>query len=80
VQLVERETLDRELVDVAVEGGRVRLKVARRRGAIVNVAPEFDDCVRVAEATGRPIKVVQAEAMRVWGEGSHFEGPKVHGS
>ena len=65
-EFVERETLDRELVAVAVQGGQVRLKVARRRGEIVNVAPEFDDCVRIAEATGRPIKVVQADAMREW--------------
>jgi pyridinium-3,5-bisthiocarboxylic acid mononucleotide nickel chelatase len=66
IESVERETLEREWTDVAVDGGRVRIKVARRRGEIVNAAPEFDDCVRVAEATGRPIKFIQAEAMREW--------------
>jgi uncharacterized protein (TIGR00299 family) protein len=63
---VERETLDRTWVDVATPGGSVRIKVARRRGAIVNAAPEFEDCVRVASATGRPIKEIQAEAMHAW--------------
>jgi uncharacterized protein (TIGR00299 family) protein len=63
---VDRETLDRAWVDVAIPGGSVRIKVARRRGAIVNAAPEFEDCVRVASATGRPIKEVQAEAMDAW--------------
>ena len=30
------------------------------------VLGEFDDCVRVAAATGQPVKAVQAEALRVW--------------
>jgi uncharacterized protein (TIGR00299 family) protein len=66
IERVERETLDRRWEDVTVEGGRVRIKVASRRGEVVNAAPEFDDCVRVAAATGRPIKIVQAEALRAW--------------
>lgn len=66
VERVERETLDRRWDDVTVEGGRVRIKVASRRGEVVNAVPEFDDCVRVAGATGRPIKVVHADALRAW--------------
>ncbi len=63
---VERETLDRTSVEVAVPGGLVRVKVASRAGEVLNAAPEFDDCVRVAAATGRPVKTVQAEALRAW--------------
>jgi uncharacterized protein (DUF111 family) len=63
---VEREVLERHWVEVAVTGGVVRVKVAGRRGEVLNAAPEFDDCVRVAAATGRPVKAVQAEAMQVW--------------
>jgi uncharacterized protein (TIGR00299 family) protein len=66
IQHVEREVLDRTSVDVTIPGGTVRIKVARRRGEVVNAAPEFDDCVRVAQATGRPIKDVQADAIRAW--------------
>ena len=66
VERIERETLDRTWEDVALEGGTVRIKIARRRGEIVNAAPEFDDCVRVATAMGKPIKVVQADALRAW--------------
>ena len=65
-QDVWRETLDRTWVEVAVTGGTIRIKVATRRGQVVNAAPEFDDCVRVATATARPVKLVQAEAMRAW--------------
>jgi uncharacterized protein (TIGR00299 family) protein len=63
---VQRDTLDRRFVDVPVTGGRVRVKVAGRAGQILNVAPEFEDCVRVAEASGASVKDVQAEAMRAW--------------
>jgi hypothetical protein len=64
--LMERETLEREWVQLDVDGGPVRIKIARRRGEIVNAAPEFEDCVRVAQASSRPVKVVQSDAMRAW--------------
>lgn len=63
---VARETLERRWVEVPVEGGRVRIKIAARHGEDLNAAPEFEDCLRVAAATGRPVKVVQADAMRAW--------------
>jgi hypothetical protein len=66
IERVARETLDRAWVDVTVEGGIVRIKIASRRGEVLNAAPEFDDCLRVATATGRPVKTVQAEALRAW--------------
>jgi uncharacterized protein (TIGR00299 family) protein len=66
IETVERETLTREWVDVQIAGGTVRIKVASRRGEVLNVSPEFDDCVRVAAETGQPLKAVQAEAMRVF--------------
>jgi len=65
-ETVERETLERTWADVATSGGSIRIKVARRRGQVVNAAPEFDDCVRVAAGSGRPVKEVQAEAMDAW--------------
>lgn len=67
---VWRETLDRRWDTVAVCGGEVRVKVATRRGAVLGATPEFDDCVRVADATGQPVRAVQAEAMRVWAAGA----------
>jgi hypothetical protein len=61
-----RETLDRRFETVAVRGGEVRVKVAVRRGDVVGAAPEFDDCVRIADATGRAVRDVRAEALQVW--------------
>jgi uncharacterized protein (DUF111 family) len=63
---VWRETLERRLVEVDIAGGRVRVKVSGRQGVTLNVVPEFDDCVRVAQASRQPIKDVQAEALRAW--------------
>lgn len=66
IERVRRETLDRRWVEVATEGGPVRIKIAERDGVIVNAAPEFEDCLRVAMATGRAVKDVQAEALAAW--------------
>jgi uncharacterized protein (TIGR00299 family) protein len=66
---VERECLEREAVAVATPVGTIRMKLARRQGAIVNAAPEFEDCARAARESGRPLKDVQALAMKAWLEG-----------
>jgi hypothetical protein len=63
---VRRETLDRHTETVEIDGGAVRVKVAGRRGEVLNAVPEFDDCLRLAHQTGRPLKQVQAEAQRAW--------------
>jgi uncharacterized protein (TIGR00299 family) protein len=57
-----RETLDREIVTVDTAVGPVRVKVARRGSDILNVSPEFEDCVRLATEHGRPVKEIQALA------------------
>ena len=60
---VTRETLRRELVPVSTRFGEVRCKVAWRGAAVVNVAPEFDDCARLAEQHGVSVKVLHAVAV-----------------
>jgi uncharacterized protein (TIGR00299 family) protein len=59
-----RECLDREKVTVETPLGPVRFKVAKRNGEVLNASPEFDDCARIAAATGTPIKDVQSTAMK----------------
>jgi len=61
-----RECLDRESMTVTTELGTVRIKVARRRGELLNAAPEFDDCVRLATEHQVPTKHVQALAMKAY--------------
>jgi uncharacterized protein (TIGR00299 family) protein len=63
---MERECLERETVVVTTPLGAVRFKVARRHGRVLNAQPEFDDLVRLANATSRPVKDVQALAAKAW--------------
>ena len=65
-QEVERECLAREFVAVPTPYGEVRVKVARRAGAVVNAAPEFEDCARLAAASGVSVKTVQAAATKAY--------------
>ena len=61
-----RECLDRETHTVTTPFGDVRVKIARRGGEVLNASPEFDDCVRLAEASGKSVKEVQAAATKAW--------------
>ena len=61
-----RECLDRETVVVETALGAVRFKVARRNGDVLNAAPEFDDCVRLAAQHNVPVKQVQALATQAY--------------
>ena len=61
-----RECLERHLVAVETPLGTIPIKVARRGGAVLNAAPEFEDCVRVAETHGLSVKQVHAVAMKAY--------------
>jgi uncharacterized protein (DUF111 family) len=45
----------------------VRIKVAKLGEAIVNLAPEYEDCHRLALETGKPLKEVYAAAQAAAG-------------
>ena len=60
---VERSVLDRELIEVLTQYGKVRVKVGRLGGRQLNAAPEFDDCRQVAEHHGVAVKEVMAAAI-----------------
>ena len=68
---MDRERLDREQIDVETPLGSVRFKVARRPGerAVLNAAPEFEDCARLAEEHGLPVKEVQAVVTKAYLDG-----------
>jgi pyridinium-3,5-bisthiocarboxylic acid mononucleotide nickel chelatase len=66
----DRDVLERSTVVVNTAVGDIRIKVARRNGEVLNAAPEFDDCVQAAAASGRPVKDVQALAARAFADRS----------
>ena len=61
-----RERLDREQVCVETPLGPVQFKLGRLAGRVVNAAPEFDDCVRLAAERGLPVKEIQAIATKAY--------------
>jgi uncharacterized protein (TIGR00299 family) protein len=63
---VLRERLEREIVAVETPLGSIRFKVARLGDTIVNAAPEFEDCLRIASERGVPVKDVQATASKAY--------------
>jgi uncharacterized protein (DUF111 family) len=62
---VGKRALDRSWIEVDVDGQRVRVKLARLGGEVVNVSPEFEDVAAAAKVLGRPVKAVLAEAAAV---------------
>jgi hypothetical protein len=61
---VGRVTLARTTREVAIEGGAVRVKVAVFGGETVRFGPEYEDCRRIAEKTGRPLREVIEAVLR----------------
>jgi pyridinium-3,5-bisthiocarboxylic acid mononucleotide nickel chelatase len=60
----QRRVLPREWVNVGTEFGEVRIKVSRVNGRILHVAPEFEDCKKLAAEKDVPLQRVIAEALR----------------
>lgn len=59
-----RETLERRAVPVETPWGRVTVKLGLAAdGSIVNRAPEFEDCRRLAESAGVPLKEIYRAAL-----------------
>jgi hypothetical protein len=56
-----RRILQREEVRVETRFGTVRMKIGSGEG-IRKTSPEYDDCRRLAEAAGVPIRVVERAA------------------
>ena len=62
---VVRDELDRRTETVETEFGPVRVKLGLRGGEVWNVAPEYEDCVAVAQERAVPLKRVMASAAAV---------------
>jgi uncharacterized protein (TIGR00299 family) protein len=59
-----RKKLIRENVQVKTPFGEVEIKVARLGKKIMNAAPEYESCYRIAKEKGIPLKEVQQQAMK----------------
>ncbi|MEW6058573.1 MAG: nickel pincer cofactor biosynthesis protein LarC [Actinomycetota bacterium] len=63
--LVHKRALAREIHKVETRYGTVAVKIGTLDGRVVTVAPELDDCARVARETGIAARDVYEEAVRI---------------
>jgi uncharacterized protein (TIGR00299 family) protein len=63
MQELKRVVLPRRIQTVRTSAGVVRIKVAETAQGLVKAAPEYQDCKRIAERTGRPVREIMEEAM-----------------
>jgi uncharacterized protein (TIGR00299 family) protein len=61
----ERAKSDREILTFKTQYGKIRFKLAKWEGEIVNLSPEYEDCKRLALENKVPLKEVFDEAKRL---------------
>jgi hypothetical protein len=60
-----RARADREIRLFNTKYGKIRFKLARWEGAVINVSPEYEDCKRLALERNIPLKEVFEETKRL---------------
>ena len=63
---VMRDALGRSYRTVIVRGHEISIKLGLYNNTIINAAPEYEDCKRVAIATNAPINIIYQEAIAKW--------------
>jgi uncharacterized protein (TIGR00299 family) protein len=64
--LLNRRCLQREVYAIETPYGTVRVKVARDGERILHLAPEYEDCVRLAQQHGLPLQQVLQFPWQEW--------------
>lgn len=62
--IAERRKLRREFTTVHTPHGEVSVKIGRLDGRIVQAAPEYDSCRKLAEQSGIPLKEIYEAAVK----------------
>jgi uncharacterized protein (TIGR00299 family) protein len=60
--LTHRTMLAREIREVTTPHGTLRIKVGRWQGKAITASPEYEDCVRCADAAGVAVRIVYEAA------------------
>ncbi len=69
-----RRMLDRQSVTISVGEGSVRVKLGYHQGQLQNVAPEYEDCRRIAKCTGVPVKLIYQQAIAAFWQDNQSKG------
>nr|MBA3753325.1 nickel pincer cofactor biosynthesis protein LarC [Nitrospira sp.] len=70
-QEVQRRVLPRRFTSVRIDGQDVRIKLADHGPGQSKASPEYEDCRRIAEQSGRPVKDVLETAMLMYRQSQH---------
>jgi uncharacterized protein (DUF111 family) len=66
----DRAILKREIQTVQTPYGEVRVKIAYTENLdpqnILNIQPEYEDCVDLAQKTGHSLQTIQQSAIATW--------------
>ncbi|RPI28165.1 MAG: nickel pincer cofactor biosynthesis protein LarC [Acidobacteria bacterium] len=68
-----RWAVPREITEIRTEHGRVRVKLARWQGQVVNVSLEYEDLKEIAEKTGQPLKSIRRQVLEQMGKAEDYE-------
>ncbi len=60
---INRHKLDREIKEVDTSFGKVKVKIIGKNSAVKKI-PEFEECKRLAESTGKPLNEIYNQLMR----------------
>lgn len=61
---VKRKIASRSFIHTELTDGSVAVKIAAYNGKIVNIAPEYEDCRKLADKTGKPLKHIMQESLK----------------
>ncbi len=70
-QEVQRRVLPRRFTSVRIDGQDVRIKLADHGPGQSKASPEYEDCRRIAEQSGQPVKDVLETAMLMYRQSQH---------
>jgi pyridinium-3,5-bisthiocarboxylic acid mononucleotide nickel chelatase len=59
--VIKREKLDREIRTIKTRYGKIAVKIGKMNGKIKNVAPEYEDCLKISKKNNVPLKSVYDE-------------------
>jgi uncharacterized protein (TIGR00299 family) protein len=63
--LVRRSCLERKIEQVKMGSEVIHIKAGLMNGRVLKLAPEYEDCVRIAREYNRPLKDVYEEALQI---------------
>ncbi len=64
-QIQSRSILNRKIKTISTPYGDVRVKIASKAGTVINIQPEYDDCVILARQSNLPFSTIFTSAQQI---------------